>query len=173
MKQSAIRCNTRTWTVWSVLAALTIAAASVLASAAGDARAQETAAVSIVDFAFEPGTITIEAGTTVTWTNTGAAPHTVTADDGSFDSGTIDSGGTYSQTFDTPGTYSYFCAIHPSMTATITVTGDDVGDDDAPTTVPDTGIGTTSLHDSTSLLLALAGTATVLLVLAVRQRRVV
>jgi plastocyanin len=48
--------------------------------------------------------------------------HTVTARDGAFDSGTMDGGDTFSQTFEAPGSYDYFCAIHLSMTGTVTVT---------------------------------------------------
>ena len=50
-----------------------------------------------------------------------SAQHTVTADDGSFDGGPLATGATFSQTFSTAGTFSYHCKIHPSMTATITV----------------------------------------------------
>lgn len=79
-------------------------------------------AARIVDFAFEPQTITVPAGTTVTWTHAGAAPHTVTADGKLFDSGRLTSGQTYSFTFDTPGTYAYKCEIHPGrMTGTVVV----------------------------------------------------
>jgi plastocyanin len=85
--------------------------------------AQESAAVSIVDFAFQPASVEIATGGTVTWTNTGQAPHTVTADDGSFDSGTLSPGATFSQTFATAGTFTYHCNIHPQMTATIIVGG--------------------------------------------------
>jgi plastocyanin len=79
-------------------------------------------AVSIVDLAFEPATLTVEPGTTVTWINSGVAPHTATAEDGSFDSGTLESGATFEQTFADPGTYAYLCQIHPDMTGTIEVT---------------------------------------------------
>ncbi|HEX7347637.1 MAG TPA: cupredoxin domain-containing protein [Candidatus Limnocylindrales bacterium] len=79
-------------------------------------------AVSIVDLAFEPATLTVEPGTTVTWTNSGVAPHTATAEDGSFDSGTLASGATFEHTFSDPGTYAYLCQIHPDMTGTIEVT---------------------------------------------------
>ena len=79
------------------------------------------ASVAIVDFAFDQPDLEIEAGTTITWTNTGAAPHTVTADAGAFDSGVLDPGATFSQTFNQPGTFAYFCAIHPEMTGTVVV----------------------------------------------------
>ncbi len=83
--------------------------------------ASETA-IAIQDFTFVDGSLEIAAGTTVTWTNNDSAPHTATADDGSFDTGTIDSGASASVTFDTPGTFTYICAFHPNMTATIVVT---------------------------------------------------
>ncbi|MGZ3616268.1 MAG: cupredoxin domain-containing protein [Ktedonobacteraceae bacterium] len=77
-------------------------------------------------FAFSPATLTIKAGTTVTWKNTTAVAHTVTSDDGkSFDSGTSNpiaaQSGTFSFTFNTPGTFAYHCEIHPFMKATIIV----------------------------------------------------
>ena len=78
--------------------------------------------VQVVDFAFEPAAVTVPAGAIVTWTNTGSRPHTVTADDGSFDSGRLDPGEQFSQTFDQPGTFTYFCGFHPEMQGSITVT---------------------------------------------------
>jgi plastocyanin len=89
------------------------------ASAAPPAAAGST--VSIASFSFQPAALTVAVGTTVTWTNNDSARHTVTADDGSFKSGTLGKGGTFSQTFATPGTFAYHCAFHSSMTATITV----------------------------------------------------
>lgn len=78
--------------------------------------------VEIEDFAFVPGTITIKAGTTVTWTNKDNVGHTATSDDGVFDSGMLGKGSSYSYTFTTAGTYGYFCTPHPYMVATIVVT---------------------------------------------------
>lgn len=86
-------------------------------------------AVSITNsgtFAFSPATITIKVGTTVTWTNTTGAPHTVTSDDGTtFDSGIntpiAANGGTFSFTFTKAGTFTYHCQIHPFMKATVIV----------------------------------------------------
>jgi plastocyanin len=81
------------------------------------------AAVAIKDFAFEPTSITVTAGSVVTWTNTAARPHTVTADDGtSFDSQPIGAGEAFANLFDTPGTFAYHCSIHPQMTGTVVVT---------------------------------------------------
>lgn len=84
------------------------------ANAAGDA-------VTIANFSFQPATLTVAVGATVTWTNNDSAGHTVTADGGSFASQTIAPGSTFAQTFATAGTFAYHCAIHPSMTATIVV----------------------------------------------------
>lgn len=81
-------------------------------------------AVEIKGFAFNPGTITVSKGTTVTWTHNDGAPHTVTTTSApaDFNSGRMSKGNTFSQTFDTAGTYEYFCSIHPSMKAKIIVT---------------------------------------------------
>jgi predicted lipoprotein with Yx(FWY)xxD motif/plastocyanin len=70
------------------------------------------AAVTIADSRFNDDTLTVKVGTTVTWTNNGNFPHTVTADDGSFDSSTLGSGETFSFTFSKAGTYAYYCKLH-------------------------------------------------------------
>jgi len=92
------------------------------ASAEGSA-----ASVAIKDFEFQPKELKVKAGTTVTWTNDGGSSHTVTADDGSFESPTLAKGKTYSRNFDKPGTYPYYCALHggaggDGMSGTIVVT---------------------------------------------------
>src|SRR5271157_4957535 len=71
--------------------------------------------VEIVDFSFQPGTVTVPVGTTVNWVNHGSVEHTVTSSDGTFGSGNIASGSEFKHTFSMPGTYSYHCSIHPSM----------------------------------------------------------
>lgn len=81
-------------------------------------RAQGTG-VSIVDFAFQPASLQVAVGSTVTWTNSGQAPHTATGS--GFNSGTLAPGASFSQTFGTAGTVSYTCTIHPNMQGTITV----------------------------------------------------
>ncbi len=83
----------------------------------------EGATVDIVDFAFDPGEITVAAGGTVAFSNGDEFAHTAEADDGSFDTGSIEGGSSTDVTFDEPGTYSYFCGIHNYMTGTVTVTG--------------------------------------------------
>jgi plastocyanin len=85
----------------------------------GEAPRAET--VEMVDFAFEPSRATIEVGGKVTWKNQGQAPHTATADDDSFDTGTVDAGKLAAETFKEAGTFSYICTIHPDMKGTIEV----------------------------------------------------
>ncbi len=77
------------------------------------------ASVTIKDFAFDPGTVHIATGGTVTWTNQDITQHTVTFSDSG--SPLINTRGTYSKKFDAPGSYSYHCSIHPSMTGTVVV----------------------------------------------------
>lgn len=84
---------------------------------------QQATNVTIQDFFFAPAQITVQPGTTVTWVNGGQAPHTVTADDGSFDSETLQPGQSFSFTFQSAGTFTYFCEIHPFMTGSVTVGG--------------------------------------------------
>ncbi len=95
-----------------VITALLGLGLALLASGVWAEPAPDTVAVAAKDNLFDAQTITVPVGTTVTWTNTGAAPHTVTADDKSFDSGLLNSGGTFSMTFNTPGTIGYYCAFH-------------------------------------------------------------
>jgi plastocyanin len=109
----------RLWLLLGVVALLSLTAFSLVIGTRS--AAAQGGAVSIVDFAFQPATLEVTTGSTVTWTNTGAAPHTVSADDGSFDSGTLSPGSTFSQTFDSAGTFTYHCNIHPNMTASIVV----------------------------------------------------
>jgi plastocyanin len=97
-------------------------AGGVASPATSGESATSTSTVEIKDFAFNPGTIEVPAGTTVTWTNQDFAPHTATADDGSFDTGRLDQGQTGSVTFDQPGTYTYTCTFHPNMKGTVVVT---------------------------------------------------
>jgi amicyanin len=80
-------------------------------------------AVNIKDFKFDPATLTVPVGATVTWTNQDEEPHAIAAKDGSFHGPGMDTHGTYSFTFTKPGTYGYICSIHPFMTGTVVVTG--------------------------------------------------
>jgi len=78
-------------------------------------------AIQITDSAFGTAALTVQVGDTVTWTNADDRPHTVTSQDGAFDSGNLDEGGTFSFTFTAAGTYAYLCEYHPDMRATIVV----------------------------------------------------
>jgi plastocyanin len=77
--------------------------------------------VSIANFAFDPAELEVASGTEVTWTNEDQAPHTVTADGGEFDSGTLEPGDTFSVAVEGNGPVTYACMIHPEMTGTIVV----------------------------------------------------
>ena len=90
--------------------------------ATSPASAGEAQTVTIQDFAFTPQTLTIAAGTTVTWTNNDASPHTSTSSNGAWDSGNLNQGESFSFTFTTPGTYDYVCIYHGGMSGTIIVT---------------------------------------------------
>jgi plastocyanin len=104
----------RRWTLAAATAALMtwIAASSVLAA---------DSAVTIAGFAFDPATVTIQDGDSVTWTNQDSVAHTATAGHGSFDTGPIANGASDTVTFDTAGTFAYICSIHPQMTGSVVV----------------------------------------------------
>jgi plastocyanin len=70
---------------------------------------------------YEPAELTAKVGQVVKWKNEGAEAHTVTADDGSFDSGSMAPGGEFQFTFSKPGTFSYKCTPHPWATGTVKV----------------------------------------------------
>ena len=80
--------------------------------------------VSIAVFAFTPATLTVPAGSRVTWTNRDDTPHTVTGAQHPplVRTGALDSGDSFAMVFDTPGTYGYFCSLHPHMQGTVVVT---------------------------------------------------
>jgi plastocyanin len=176
----------RLWILGAVLLALGVIAFT-LGTGLGSVRAQGGTAVSVVDFAFQPTSIEVPAGSTVTWTNTGAAPHTVTADNGAFDSGRLKPGATFSQIFATPGTFTYHCEIHPKMTGTIVVTeaaapaaqaastqnqGGTQTAGTGTTKIPNTGVGTMALVQGTSAIALLAALAAGLMgMIAVRTQR--
>ena len=104
-----------------VAVALTAGSRPNLAASSGD-KSASSATVKIDNFSFGPATITIPAGTTVTWTNNDDVPHVVTSDDNKmFKSKALDTDDHFSFTFTKPGTYNYYCAIHPKMTAKIVV----------------------------------------------------
>jgi plastocyanin len=82
------------------------------------ARLSSTEAVSAVNYTYQPNPVQVLAGATVTWTNNQTNPatsHTVTADDGSFDSGTLFPAQMFSMTFNTIGQFNYHCSFHQSL----------------------------------------------------------
>jgi plastocyanin len=95
----------------------------VLAAGVLFARADNAAtAVSIDNFTFGPQSLTVKAGTTVTWTNKDDIPHGIGSADNAFaKSRALDTDDSFSFTFTKPGTYRYFCYIHPHMVGTIVV----------------------------------------------------
>jgi plastocyanin len=94
---------------------------AILAPGAARLTAQASKAIAVIDSAFQPASLSIAAGTTVTWTSSGATAHTSTSDDALWDSGQLSSQ-LFARTFNTPGTYAYHCTFHPqTMRGTITV----------------------------------------------------
>jgi amicyanin len=94
-------------------------AGAVLTTAA--AAAPAGASVSIDNFTFSPPTITVAAGSTVTWVNQDDIPHTVVASDKAFKSKVMDTDEKFSFTFTRPGEYAYFCSLHPHMVGKVVV----------------------------------------------------
>ena len=111
---------TRPIMISSVLGAVV---GSVLAAGVLFAQADGPAsAVSIDNFTFGPQSVTVKAGTTVTWTNRDDIPHGIASANNAFTkSKALDTDDSYSFTFTTPGTYNYFCYVHPHMTGTVVV----------------------------------------------------
>jgi plastocyanin len=81
--------------------------------------------VEIANFAYDPDPVTVQVGGKVIWVNQDSAPHTATAEDGSFDTGTLEEGKLKSETFKQAGTYDYICQIHPDMHGVVEVTEKD------------------------------------------------
>jgi plastocyanin len=83
--------------------------------------AERSAKVEIVDFAYDPDPVTVQAGGKVIWLNQDSDAHTATAEDGSFDTGSLEEGKLKSETFKEVGTYAYICDFHPDMHGTVEV----------------------------------------------------
>ena len=129
------------------LATLSVIALVMLVPAAGAQQdvyamggqpTQNAWSVSIEDFYFEPTDAAIAPGDQITWINEGSAPHTVTADDGSFDSGVLNPGDTYTVPFVGAGTVTYHCSVHPNMVGSVTVGGEAAAVPTEPPVVPAT-----------------------------------
>ncbi len=160
----------------SALLSMSIAIALiVLVAGTREVGAQDSATVTIADFAFSPGSITVQAGATVTWLNNDSVAHTATGDNGEFDAGQIAPGGSATITFDTAGTFSYHCTLHPNMTASITVQGGG-GTNPTPTQaatqpeLPNTGAGAGSSATGLVTYAAIAGVILAIGGYAVRRR---
>jgi plastocyanin len=102
------------WRPSRAAAALALCLAATVPIPAAVAQTGGQAGEKIVDFDYQPATLNVDVGTTVTWTNTGARPHTVTDRGGTFDTNPILPGRTGTVSFTVPGTYHYFCRINPS-----------------------------------------------------------
>jgi plastocyanin len=113
----------------AVAAAAAVAVVAVVLANQGSGRGSSrsttivtsSAAVTIKNYAFSPQSLTVKAGTRVTWTNRDSTAHTATANQLALDTGTIDPGQSKSIEFTKPGTYAYHCAFHAFMTGTVTV----------------------------------------------------
>jgi plastocyanin len=99
----------------------TTEAESTESEPAPSGEAAKSEKVDIVEFTYQPDPVVVQVGGKVIWQNQDTAPHTATADDGSFDTGTIEKGKIGSETFKEAGTFTYFCAIHPTMHGTVEV----------------------------------------------------
>ena len=105
------------WTAVGAVVGSVLAAGVLFARADGPA-----SAVSIDNFTFTPQSMTVKAGTTVTWTNKDDIPHGVAWTNNAFGKSTaLDTDDSFTLTFTTPGTYQYFCYLHPHMVGTLVV----------------------------------------------------
>ena len=103
----------------NAVAVLAAAAVSPFARAAGED--DKHYQIEIADFAYKPSRFTLNVGDTVVWLNKDIAPHTATALDGSWDTGTLKRAGHAAVVFKSPGRYDYFCRFHPMMKAQLIV----------------------------------------------------
>jgi plastocyanin len=108
----------------SLPAALALALLTLgVSGAALKALADEAAGTRVLmkDLAFAPASLTIKAGSVVTWVNKDEEPHLVFSDSGLFHSVALDAGADFRFRFDKPGTYHYLCTIDPQRVGTIVV----------------------------------------------------
>ena len=104
---------------WTLTALISFQAPppGVAAAPAGAGKAE----VQIDNFSFSPTSLTVKAGTQITWTNGDDIPHTVVSDGHTFKSKVLGTGEKFTFTAAKPGTYSYSCSIHPNMTGKVVV----------------------------------------------------
>ena len=138
----------------SALGVVLLGGLAVGPGAAGAATAATGASVTISGVAYHPASLVVHPGDTVTWTNNDQIGHSVTADDGSFDSaqalcgpgialGCIQPGQSYSHTFVSSGTFIYHCRVHSSMHGSVVVAA-------VPVTAPPTTVHVTASSLSTT-----------------------
>ena len=120
--------STSSWRLFAIVGGLLTGLALAVcpqmrqpAFAAPAAAVEGGAKVSIANFAFTPGEITIAPGENVTWTNDDGAPHGLEYHDGAKGTDLLLPGASFSRRFDRPGTYDYNCSIHPYMTGRVVV----------------------------------------------------
>lgn len=107
-----------TWLFYTALVVM-----SLMGASRADTPATPVTQVVIANMSFSPSTLTVAAGTTVTWTNRDGDAHSVESRDKAFPSSPLlNTGDKYSYTFTTPGSYAYYCAVHAAMTGKIVVT---------------------------------------------------
>jgi plastocyanin len=112
---------TRTPYAWGLRKTVIAITAVLVIAMTGTLAYGEEPAVKIDNFTFSPQTLTVPAGTTVTWKNQDDIPHTVTSTTKTFKSQALDTDDNFSFTFTTAGVYEYFCSLHPHMTGKIVV----------------------------------------------------
>ena len=133
----------------SLAAALTAAGAAVVWAA--PARA-DTVPVDIINRSYQPGTVHVAPGSSVQWTmrDTNPTQHTVTADNGAFDSGIMSTGQLYTVSFAGDGTIPYHCNIHPDMHGSVVVGTPPTTTTTAPPTTTTTAPPTTTTTSTTA-----------------------
>jgi plastocyanin len=116
------RLLSATWRGYAALAlSLAILVSLPSAALAADTQVTIVQPSDVMSLRYDPTSLTVAVGSTVTWVNNGSTAITVTSPDGLFDSESVAAGGSFSYTFDTPGTYRYFCVPYPHMKGVITV----------------------------------------------------
>jgi|SRR5687768_2357619 len=144
--------------------------------------AAASGSVTISDFSYSPGTITINQGDTVTWVNNGPTPHSATSSSGAFDTGIYPKGQSRSHTFNEAGTFAYICTPHPFMKGTVVVqasqTSGGTDDESSGAATADTGDATAAQDEGPTLpnsgadsgALLILGALMLLLGIAVHRR---
>lgn len=104
-----------------VIGGILLYRSSYKTGSSGSSTPVSTTSVSMKNFAFDPANISVTAGQEVTFTNNDSTTHTVTANDGSFESGDLGPGESFKKVFSTVGTFNYHCSIHTTMKGAVEV----------------------------------------------------